>query len=257
MTSQNCSIQASNSMMEFLCQMWLTLVAVALLGSACSQQSDSVYEDPLFAGIWAQEEAIEECMRERGFEYVAFYDPAEDPAAVAAYPELANRAPLADPNDEIRTAMSDQERVAYNEALWGSSAFDPSGGGCMAGSIEEAYGFSIFDIIPDDAVIAEFELAVDQDPKMIAAEDAWRDCMAAGGYATDLSRYGFIHDINDIDDDYLNEAQLEQVDVSQLDGYAAFRAYYDGAYDVDLVCETDWIRVREEVRAKYRPKLYE
>jgi len=232
-------------------------IYVVILGAACAQQQLSVYDDPIFAGIWAHEDAVEDCMRELGFEYVAFFDPAEDPAAVAAYPELIDRPPLEDPNDQIRAGMSELDREAYDKALWGTSSFDPTGGGCMAGSFEDAYGFSFLDIIPDDFAIAEFDLAVESDPRMIEAENSWRQCMALAGYSTDRDRFDFIHDINDVDDNFYIEAQLQQIDVNQLDGFLAFRAYYEGAYDVDLSCEPDWIRVREEVRADYRPQLYE
>jgi len=85
--------------------------------SACSQQDSAIRSDPLFAGIWAQEEAIEKCMQKRGFECVAFFDPAEDPAVVAAYPELADRPP---PMRSAARAAGGGSRFRYWSRMWSS-----------------------------------------------------------------------------------------------------------------------------------------
>jgi len=233
----------------------LGCLLTVLSAAGCARQEETIENDPMFAGIWAREEAIEDCMRERGFEYVAFFDPAEDPAAVEAYPELADRPLQEDPNDVILSGMTAAERAAYDEALWGASAFDPSGGGCLAASIEAAYGFNILDVLPDASTKAEFELAVEADPAMIAAEDEWKECMQLQGFGTDLKRLDFIREINRSLDEFYEAGREQGVDAAHVEGYEAFRSYYDGAYDVDLNCEPDWIRVREEVRAKYRLEM--
>lgn len=101
---------------------------------------------------------------------------------------------VVDPNQERLEAMSEPERVAYEQALWGDAPeFDPTiddseredfdfePGGCEGEAFAKAY--------PEDAVYEQFGDEIDEledrimaDPRVVEILEIWRGCMADRGF---------------------------------------------------------------------------
>jgi len=114
---------------------------------ADAQAESAIEDDPVLAAIWAQEMAIEECMRDKGFEYVAFFDPADVQGALEAHPELADRQPIENPNEAILASLSEAERPGYFEAYWGNPVADSPVEGCAALAPGSTFGLDLFDFL--------------------------------------------------------------------------------------------------------------
>lgn len=143
---------------------------------------------------------------------------------------------------------------ASTEAL--GAAF--GSGNLLAAQVLMDHGADLVDlIVPDEAAQEEFERAEETDPRMIAAEQAWRECMEAQGIETNFNREQFFEDVNLTDLNYIELGWQRGVNTEDIDGYPEFRGYYDWVDDVSFVCEADWVSVREEVKADYRPGLYD
>ncbi|GEA86163.1 hypothetical protein [Cellulomonas cellasea] len=166
------------------------------------------------------EEIVAACMREQGFEYTqqdmsavtetieedqkdADRYGTEEYAAEHGYGmSTSYDAPAAgeeewvDPNAEYVAAMSEEERAAYQAALFGDQAAAaqgaaPSGDwttqGCQGKAQHEVYEQGQAWADPEFATLQEEMTALYEratsDPKMTEANAAWSACMAEAGYA--------------------------------------------------------------------------
>lgn len=110
-----------------------------------------------------------------------------------------------DPNQKIRDALSEEDRKAYDRALFGEAEHGaggpggglivgedpgvapsdgPSGeradaGGCLQSANKKVGGDNFDRIGPE---LRELEERVNSDPRMVRADAAWSKCMAATGY---------------------------------------------------------------------------
>lgn len=156
---------------------------------------------------------IRDCMKAQGFDYVPV-DPAAQKASsnggltsaqkralygygiTTRYGQPRPAAPP-DPNAAIRSALSPANRVAYDQALNGTAPSTNSGGGggggnngggsfrtvggCTRQAIQKVYGGGqVFDQLVS-ALHAE-QQQVDNDQRVVMANQAWSQCMAAAGY---------------------------------------------------------------------------
>ncbi|WP_166346652.1 hypothetical protein [Phytoactinopolyspora limicola] len=163
------------------------------------------------------EELVADCMRDAGFEYVprpvkddedsgpAQFDEAYalEPADFAEqygygittiFYNQANNLPEGDdPNADIRDALSEAARDAYDDALWGRRD-EESGDRDNSGCYDQAHAETVdtdepnlddvsqeFDPLFDD-VEALFE-RVRNDPRVTALVGEWQECMADQGFA--------------------------------------------------------------------------
>jgi len=234
----------------------LSFLMLLLLSSCRDSDFRAIGDDSAYSGIWAQEEAIERCMRERGFEYVAYFDPTDDLDSPELSPKLTEKQAVENPNEAILARMSQEERAAYDEAYWGASAFDSAGGGCLAIGAEEAYGVNLVQIVPDRTAIDAWQLAVREDHRVIAAEEQWRTCMDERGYVTASDRAAFYRELHLTADEFSRVAREQGVDRLELDGYSAYKIYYDGAFDADQFCRIDYDEVVQEVEDGYRSEFF-
>lgn len=172
------------------------------------------------------------CMKDAGFEYLPFVPtaPAQQPvlegdpdwAATYGYGistvDAAMPDPADDPNTAITQAMSEAERAAYFEALFGSSpqmtgplvelsAAPPAGAlpegrpdnsstppvedtdaipGCFPQASAQVYGEpEVVDLQEFDALfeaLRDLQASVAQDPRLTPLVTAWADCMADAGH---------------------------------------------------------------------------
>lgn len=164
------------------------------------------------------EEMLEQCMKAQGFEYVplpypgdvsspnvslsdnreefvrrygygksTLYEAEEIASAVVA-------ATYVDPNEEIFVGMSDAERDAYNEAMYGAPAegtrsedgsYVPASprAGCSGEAAAVYGGVQALDISNEaQQALLNVEQFVHTDPKVRAAQDRWATCMTSAGY---------------------------------------------------------------------------
>lgn len=214
--------------------LWLVLIPVGL-ASACSSSSDTLppetslegrtplqaqlglITDPLEYAVSVRDELttradlVAECMREQGFEYVAWVAPdfaiVDTEAALAAdeyvhtygygistRPELYSQIldyPV-DPNIEIQQRLTPEESAAYQRALDGSVAsesnayelFEP--GGCMK---EAEDAVTPADAAPNEALDQYFtaksalEDRIAADQRVLSAIAEWQTCMSGRGYS--------------------------------------------------------------------------
>jgi hypothetical protein len=112
----------------------------------------------------------------------------------------------ADPNGEIREAMSEEERQAYDKALFGAAAAGEDGGGSFSvrigpgvGSVEPAgeapdpaqmgcFGQAQEKVGSNDKLerlgpqLQELQERIASDPRMVRANAAWAACMSEAGF---------------------------------------------------------------------------
>ena len=158
------------------------------------------------------EEMIARCMADQGFEYVPAIRPVGGSRPVLDEEEFARERGFGittwygqetmsesdedewvDPNTAIFVAMSESERYAYEDALWGldeqgtdpdtgEQIIDDSDGGCRGQAYDEVYGF------PDEVWQSlgpardEVFQRVLADPRYLEADRVWSECMADRGY---------------------------------------------------------------------------
>jgi hypothetical protein len=157
------------------------------------------------------EDLVRECMAAEGFDYVPM-----DPPEMGAFPgegltgrEFAERygygmstmfeesmepsEAFEDPNAEQLQAMTDEQRRAWDEALYGTPSeqppategeegevvFEGFGGGCQGESAEAVYGGEQ-DVFGE--LFSNYQEALEADPRWREAAETWRECMAAEGY---------------------------------------------------------------------------
>ena len=196
------------------------------------KKSNAPIEDQLGfdqAGLMARqsraEDAIRDCMKNQGFDYVPV-DPFAQRAALLGSSRISDQdflkqfgygistlwgrgKPQADPNERLRATLGAADRKAYNRALWGDNAgatFQQAIengdftklGGCTKRATEQVFGGA--------ALLTRLQSRLDQlddrileDQRMVRAVEKWSRCMAQQGY-----RY---EDPDEIDSDLFKKAE--------------------------------------------------
>lgn len=171
------------------------------------------------------QESIRRCMAEQGFEYQPILPPAdsfqtftsEDHAewvrkhgfGITTWfgneDENVEAAEWVDPNQEMLESMSESERQAWEEALYGSeeeragqmeTIVDEAtgetievmrgyGAGCQGEAYEAEYGSA--DAVQGlweelDPALEEMYQRVEADPRIVELNEKWAECMAGAGY---------------------------------------------------------------------------
>jgi hypothetical protein len=223
-------------------------IAVACLGLLAGCGSDpasnaadkgSSFEEALGldpASLQAREAAVQEavrtCMKAEGFDYIPV-DPGKGGFKIAIGPggdhisakdrrtkgygittdkfRPGRSRPDDDPNQQIREALSDADRKAYDTALMGAEAADAmeaaratggaggvrvqrhagktseAGGGQDDGCMGKAQAETPGGPAQLDGDLQDLQQRIDADSRLIAARRDWSACMAEAGY-TDLER---------------------------------------------------------------------
>ena len=220
------------------------LVAIGLLGACGDKPSAAAAPTSIQEALGMDENAMQEreakvqeevrkCMAAEGFEYIpmdssrmnirmvgpGMEDDAEfrrtkgygittgfggDAAATAA---LGDDGGSDDPNQKIREALSDEDKEAYDKALFGRTAsaegeggsfsvqvgpggvvtsdedgeFGPSEAGCF-GQAQEAVGTDNDQLRRIGPKLQELQERIASDPRMVKANADWAECMADAGY---------------------------------------------------------------------------
>lgn len=219
------------------------VVAIGLLGACGDRPSEAAAPTSIQDALGMDENAMQEreakvqeevrkCMAAEGFDYVPMdssrmnirmvgpgtEDDAEfrrtkgygittmfgEGAATAA---LGDDAGNDDPNRKIREALSDEDKEAYDKALFGRTAtvdgeggtfsvqvgaggvvtsdgegeFGPSEAGCF-GQAQEAVGNDDERLERVGPKLQELQERIASDPRMVKANADWAECMAGAGY---------------------------------------------------------------------------
>jgi hypothetical protein len=180
------------------------------------------------------QELVAACMMEAGFEYLPYVPTAPEPEPVLegdldwartygygiSTIDMAAPDPSEDPNTAITAAMSESERAAYQQALFGSSfqstrsaggpvaaappveipppgdnadgsTAPPTGDadsapGCIPTASSQVYGEpDVVDMQEFDTLfeaLGKLQASVEQDPRVVPLVAAWSDCMADAGH---------------------------------------------------------------------------
>ncbi len=163
------------------------------------------------------QESIASCMAQEGFEYIPAVRPQGLGFVASDQEEFARERGFGittwfgeedlfssgdedwvDPNAEIVASLSESERDAYREVLYGESTFgDPGasgdvesvgdlwGSGCSGKAYEEVFGAMNAVFIELGPQLEELNQRVEADPRFRGAEAGWAGCMADRGFPYD------------------------------------------------------------------------
>ncbi len=231
---------------------------IALL-AACGVADANPPENEFLAMAWAQEEALAQCMSNKGFEYIPFVDPLEDEGFGA--PTSPAEGPALNPNDAILVGLTEVEQEAYAAAFWGPESatygdLDPANGGCASQATFEVFGEPP-DLSEVGEELADIDSAVALDRRVVEAEEQWAQCMRKGGFeaSTRATLY------NEIDALELSLAQqavdLGLSELSNLPNWEALSADIEAMLSADESCSVDYKRVHDEVHAEYLESFFD
>ena len=261
------------------------LLLVSACGSSGSSSSDlppveeqlGLEQEGILQRQATAENLIRDCMAAQGFEYVPV-DPQAQRAALVGQPGLTEeefnqqfgygittlydkqQAEGNGPNEDIRNALSDADRAAYDRALSGD---DPSAtftealdtgdysrlGGCTKEAAETVFGgVAVFQSLQEK--LDELDASILEDERMVKAVAAWSECMRAEGFdlteqdqvdSTLLAQLeAIVGPPDDPNPDY-DPAALQQLQSEEVT-----------MVNADIACEEEHVRpVEEKVRAEY------
>ena len=165
--------------------------------ASCMAQEGFEYipaQRPQEFGFFALDQ--EEFARERGFGITTWYGE-EDPFS-------SGDEDWVDPNAEIVASLSESEREAYHQVLYGEDPFGEPGGsgeveslgdlwgsGCNGKAYEEVYGAMNRIFIELGPQLEELNQRVEADPRFREAEEMWAGCMADRGFPYDTQETMF------------------------------------------------------------------
>ncbi|MCI0549630.1 MAG: hypothetical protein L0287_01610 [Anaerolineae bacterium] len=195
-------------------------------GAIPGKEEFGMTKDELVTNIEAVEAIISQCMREAGFEYIAadYNTVRRGMVADKSLPEMGERqfieqygygistlytglAPqisdvstpakigLGDQNVRIFQSLSSADQVAYSHTLFGehpdatfavaleTEDFSRTGG-CTRSAIEQVFSAEQFSV----TYLNPFDALVEQDPRMIAANAEFADCLRAAGFDYNFER---------------------------------------------------------------------
>jgi hypothetical protein len=181
----------------------------AYLSAIYGVDADATSRDAAFAEQQKKSETlVAACMKEKGFDYVPVTSVGQaagsgeeqkpddrDWVAQNGYgmlTSLSTSTSTKDPNEDYLAALSESERTAFNEALWGEYAsgsidgeFDPTKAGCQGAAQTEAgrqnpLGSDEFADLRTAFQDLSTEIAAL--PEQQKAESDWSSCMADAGF---------------------------------------------------------------------------
>lgn len=173
-------------------------------------QAFGLTNEEFAANVEAVETAIAACMAEAGFEYVPVDVTAvlevgqwmrADPSlseeeyktqwgyGISTRTDNPPREIGLGPNIQIYESLSESEQVAYDRTLFGDDpdetfalALDDEDFGNLGGCTQEA----VEQVFPEEMLSASFinpkDILIESDPRVVAAEEEWVDCMSEAGY---------------------------------------------------------------------------
>lgn len=208
--------------------------------------------------VMEHERAIAECMAERGWEYIPAL-PADvyikrEYVRAETYgrptPDLTNMNIPPDPNDAIVSRLSEKDKEARALAYWGDIDADGDDPGCYHLTFEEVWGENLADHDATEDVVADMEVTLAADPRVIAAEAQYVACMAEHGIE--------VRDLDTLFDEYikgLEELQHREKDEGESPTIEAERKalleWWEEVNPINEACFDEFSKVREVARAEF------
>ncbi len=254
------------------------------------------------------EELVAACMAEQGFDYTpvdwtgsgtSSEGPEEEWGTLefaekwgygaTTDPWQSDTAPgqeVVDPNQAVVEALSESERAAYEEALYGpplpedtdpeTYEYDWRTAGCSGSAQHEVYEVSTgmdeaqFEALQEDLVLMDESIRTD--PRLAEVYAAWASCMADAGYdglatpddAESLiwDQVSAVYEEVDAAAPLGEEATAEEYEAQEADVAARLAELTDeeiGTAVADHTCreETDLARTQAEVDVEYQQEFYD
>lgn len=263
------------------------IATVAVLAAACGDDGGSssgelgseafgLTEEEFGERIASVESAIADCMSEAGFEYVPVdedtiasvelwlrtapgvsrrdYKTQFGFAATTRFDDPAVEVGKGEQNIRIFEDLSEADQIAYERTLWGDDGdatfaigLDDEDfadtGGCTRSAVEEFF--------TAEQVSGEFvnpkDIQLDEDPRMVEAQENWRNCMLAEGYDY-LEQDDIIDEFEERLDALLEEAEPEELSPEKSEALAALQREEIAVALVDLDCQIEFVDdIEEEV----------
>ena len=234
----------------------VAVAAATVSGLQKAALNQAVEDNQYMAKIMDQENLISECMADRGFEYVAWVNPYEDPGGRV---DADKRALFEDnPNEAIVADFTEAKYESYEEALWGPRAdqvgdLSPLNGGCVSWAFEQVYGAPPEEVVAQqDAKLSKIDQAISNDPRIAAAEQDWAKCMKDEGYQVD-TRTAFFNELWQEEDQLVAQATNAGVDdPTDLPAWVDFPRRRDASLAQEDECAKEYYwPVEERVTQEY------
>lgn len=188
---------------------------------------------------------------------------------------------VVDPNDEYLASLTESERAAYDEAMWGDFQFagtqidedgneveaetDPEKMGCQ-GKAELAFGVELAWEDPEFAELSEqleqFEVTLENNEDLAILERDWSDCMTSKGFpfATRDDAYNHMSDVSQAElypNDSEEEPTQEMKDAFHVTEVKQAVADFSCINEVDYFARTRIINVAAEQKFidDHKPQL--
>lgn len=239
---------------------WSASLVAAILVLGCSGEDVT---QPV--GAWVNAEAtvmeherlIAACMAARGWEYVPTLPADVILQRETVQAELQGLPPPdpstidlpADPNDEIVAQLGPSEQEARAVSYWGDIDAGGSDPGCYRSTYEQAWAVDPFAPELEHDWLA-MEQTIEADPRVLAAVDEYRACVAAEGFS-------WSHPADLVQERVMRVEELgerERAAVSDADFTAereAMQAEFNAAFEVHDGCVSPYDVVTETVRDEY------
>jgi hypothetical protein len=239
-----------------------------------------------------RQELVGDCLADQGFEYVVhvaagqvvnvFGLPTDLPEdefrrqygygiatgfeAALDHPPGAPSDVVEDPNAAIVATMSEAERAAYEQALYGTPGPNGEPGGCEGEAmLATDRAARLIEELDDE--LDDLEARIGADARLVDAEQAWVDCMADAGYPFAdeaaiheeiLRRLNPVNDAavgEDVPDGVVQSREGMSLTEEQRAELAEVRAFELAVAEADLECRDDLDEVRAEVRAEHEAEF--
>lgn len=188
------------------------------------------------------EELIADCMRQRGFDYIA-HVPADVRYEQAIAADLARGgdgdidfdsvAVDDDPNLEILNTLSGTERASYDQAFWGND--DGSDLGCYGSTYEAAWGLSPVVSPSQVAEIDQVLQRIDSDARVVAARGEFVQCINRAGFAIE-SESDFDRVYDEVLDEVKGDARRQGIDYHEHPDFSSAVDARDRLWNIRIGC---------------------
>lgn len=243
--------------------------------------------DPLtgYTDTRAKEQVILECMREHGFEYVA-YDPQLSTDEMAAATALSLHLPNStgygilaslsrdrheqialpeDQNNAYLETLSPTERDAYIRAMFGNvgdSNSDQSDFGCVGRGNDSVPAQTAQNAAWLEEAASEVESRTFSDADVIAATDEWSDCMNERGFSYASRPELFeqlLREFRPVFDAVAAVGRIESADASLSATIESFREKEVTLATADIECDRSvgWTATYLEAITRYQQEFIE
>lgn len=127
-----------------------------------------------------------------------------------------------DPVEQAVAGLTSEELDAFHLALLGSAdpSVQPSPESCLGRAFADVEELQLLLTGEASTLAADYAARVDADPRIVAAQDAWRTCLADQGYGGYGDRFEIVEDVSrraEAAGDDLSEVQAFELQIARID----------------------------------------